>query len=238
MHQTKWIVNAAGVMGMLLVAGTASAQVQRKDEAGLGAAEKRLAPATNAVELTIGTGYEQGFGKFGSAQPSLTDVGTAGGALQIGVGYRIIPQLTLGLYGSGAMFGRGDQVDPSADLYSAAAGFQADWHFLPSGHVLDPWVSLGSGWRGYWISANSGNTSLQGMEIAKLQVGVDYRIARSVSVSPVVGIDLSSFFTQSTPETNRFTNVPGPEVNTFLFAGMMGRFDLGLGSRNQQVASR
>jgi hypothetical protein len=238
MHQTKRILVIASTMGALLVAGSANAQVQTKDEATEGAAEKRLAPATKAVELTVGTGYEQGFGKFGSGQPSLTDVGTAGGALQIGVGYRVIPRLTLGLYGSGAVFGRGDQVDPSANLYSTAAGFQADWHFLPGGHLLDPWISLGGGWRGYWIGANSGTTSIQGMEIAKLQVGVDYRIAQSISVSPVVGIDLSSFFTQSTPETNRFTNIPSPDVNTFLFAGMMGRFDLGLGSRNQQTASR
>jgi hypothetical protein len=238
MDQTKWIVTLVGAIGTLFVAGSASAEVQPKDEATEGASAKRLAPATNAVELTIGTGYEQGFGKFGSGQPSLTDVGTAGGAVQVGVGYRVIPRLTMGLYGSGAMFGRGDQVDSSADLYSAAAGFQADWHFLPGGHLLDPWISLGGGWRGYWINANSGNTSIQGMEIAKLQVGVDYRIAQSVSVSPVVGVDLSSFFTQSTPETNRFTNIANPDVNTFLFAGMMGRFDLGLGSRHEQMASR
>jgi hypothetical protein len=111
-------------------------------------------------------------------------------------------------------------------------------HFLPGDHALDPWISLAGGWRGYWIDANSGNTSIQGMEIAKLQVGVDYRILQAISISPVVGIDLSSFFTQSTPETNRYTNIPSPEVNTFLFVGMMGRFDLAIGSRNQQTASR
>jgi len=236
--QTKWIVSAAGALGMLLLAGSASAQVQTKDEVKEDSGEKGLAPATSAVELTIGSGYEQGFGKFTSGQPSLTDVGQAGGAVQLGVGYRLIPQLTLGLYGSGAMFSRGDQVDPSADLYSAAAGVQADWHFLPGGHALDPWISLGSGWRGYWISANAGNTSIQGMEIAKLQVGVDYRIAQAVSVSPVVGLDLSSFFTQSTPESNRFANITNPEVNTFVFAGMMGRFDIPTGTHSTQVASR
>src|SRR5580704_4818757 len=161
MDQTKWIVTLAGAIGTLFVAGSASAQVQSKDEATEGASEKRLAPAANAVELTIGTGYEQGFGKFGSGQPSLTDVGTAGGAVQVGAGYRIIPQLTLGLYGSGAMFGRGDQVDSSADLYSAAAGVQADWHILPGGSTLDPWVSLGSGWRGYWGDKNNGKNEEQ-----------------------------------------------------------------------------
>jgi hypothetical protein len=236
--ETKSIIVAASAMGVLLLAGTANAQVQAKDEAKEDSSEAALAPVKNAVELTVGTGYEQGFGKITSGQPTLTDIGQAGGAVQVGVGYRIIPQLTLGLYGSGAMFSRGSEVDPSADLYSAAAGVQADWHFLPGGHLLDPWISLGSGWRGYWISANSGNTSLQGMELAKLQVGLDYRVAKAVSVSPVVGVDLSTFFTQETPETNRFSNIASPEVNTFVFAGMMGRFDLGVGSSSRQVASR
>jgi hypothetical protein len=76
------------------------------------------------------------------------------------------------------------------------------------------------------------------MELAKLQLGVDYRVAQSVSVSPVVGVDLSTFFTQQTPETNRFTNITSPEVNTFLFLGMMGRFDIPTGTRATQVASR
>src|SRR5207237_4036085 len=130
------------------------------------------------------------------AQPSFTDLAQAGGRLQVGVGYRLMPQLTLGVYGSGAMFGRGDSVDSSSKLYTASAGVQADWHFLPSGSELDPWVSLGTGWRGYWVNADQGTTSLHGLELAKLQVGVDYRIAPAVAIAPVIGADLSTFLTQ------------------------------------------
>jgi hypothetical protein len=234
----KWITATAIAIVTVVVSGVASAE---EKDVGPSAAQasSELRPIKNAVELTIGTGYEQGFGKFGSGQPSLTDVGQAGGAIQVGAGYRIIPQLTLGLYGSGAMFGHGGEGDPSADLYSVAAGFQADWHILPGGHRLDPWISLGSGWRGYWVHANSGNTSIQGMEIAKLQVGLDYRITQGLSVSPVIGADLSSFFAESTPETGRFTNLKNPDVSTFLFAGMMGRFDIPTGFRSSsQLATR
>jgi hypothetical protein len=115
---------------------------------------------------------------------------------------------------------------------------QADWHFLPGGSQLDPWISLGSGWRGYWIAQNAGTTSIQGMELAKLQVGLDYRIDRAISISPVVGADLSTFFTQSTPEESGFHNLASPHVNTFVFAGVMGRFDLGAQSDRGRVASR
>ena len=219
---------------------TASAQQAAKDEvASAGSDRSRDLPAVkNAVELTVGTGYAQGFGDIASGQPALKDLGSAGGALQLGVGYRLIPQLTLGVYGSGAVFGRGDQVDGSASLYSATAGVQVDWHFLPAAHEWDPWVSMGTGWRGYWIHADQGDTAMHGMELAKLQVGVDYRIARTISVSPVIGADLSMFFTESTPQSNGFANLSSPNVNTFVFGGVIGRFDIPTGASESGVASR
>jgi hypothetical protein len=231
---SKWVIAATFAFGSLVT--TSSALAQDADKVNESRRD-RLAAEANAVELTISTGYEQGFGDIASGQPSLTDVGQAGGAVQVGVGYRLIPQLTLGVYGSGGMFGRGSVVDGSTNLYTATAGVQADWHFLPAGSELDPWVSLGSGWRGYWQHADQGTTSLQGWEIAKLQVGADYRIDRAVAVGPLVGVDLSTFFTQSTPSSNGFNNVSSPSVNTFLFAGLQGRFDIPT-SPSREVASR
>jgi hypothetical protein len=209
---SKRIVTASVVaIASLVVSNVASAE--EKDAAQPGAESSRdLSPVKHAVELTVGTGYEQGFGNIGAGLPSLTDLGQAGGAIQVGVGYRIIPQLTLGVYGSGAVFDRGAQVDTSTNIYSASAGFQADWHVLPGGHALDPWLSLGSGWRGYWLDANQGVTAMHGIEIAKLQLGVDYRIDKSVAISPVFGVDLSTFLTESTPATNAFNNIQNPTV--------------------------
>jgi hypothetical protein len=231
----KWMAATAATMGTLTLAGVASAQT--KDQSDTTESAERLAPATHAIELTVGTGYQQAFGKIASAQPSLTDIAQAGGGLQVGVGYRLIPQLTLGVYGSGAMFGRGDSVDPSAKLYTAAAGIQADWHFIPGGSELDPWVSLGTGWRGYWVNADQGTTSLHGLELAKLQVGLDYRLAPSVAVAPVLGADLSTFLTQENAGASGFSNVSSPNVNTFVFAGVLGRFDVPTEAR-AKVASR
>jgi hypothetical protein len=232
----NWTTAAAVTISGMLIAGAASAE--EKDEAQSTSDKSHyLGPATHDVELTIGTGYEQGFGKIASGQPSLTDIGQAGGAVQVGVGYRVIPQLTLSLYGSGGMFSRGDAVDPSAHLYSAAAGVQADWHFLPGGLELDPWLSLGTGWRGYWAHDDQGTTSTQGMELAKLQVGLDYRVDQAVAMGPVVGVDLSTFFTQSTPSSDGFSKISSPNVNTFLFAGLQGRFDIPT-TTSSRVASR
>jgi hypothetical protein len=235
--KSKWITVTTLAISSALITEIAQADERDQAQSSQGASERSLAPATNAVELTIGTGYEQGFGDIASAQPSLTDIAQAGGAVQAGVGYRLIPQLTLGVYGTGGMFARGDAVDHSANLYTATAGVQADWHFLPRGQVFDPWVSLGTGWRGYWVHADQGTTSLQGMELAKLQVGLDYRVDQAVAIGPVVGVDLSTFFTQSTPAHSAFTDISNPNVNTFLFAGLQGRFDVPV-TRSTEVASR
>jgi hypothetical protein len=235
--KTKWIAALAVTIGSVAVGGVAGAQ--EKDNNVDVSKSSRLAPATNALELTIGTGYAQGFGEIGTNQPKLNDVGQPGGAVQAGVGYRLIPQLTLGVYGAGSMFSRGDQVDNSSNLYTAAAGVEAGWHFLPSGHEFDPWVSLGTGWRGYWVHGNQGTTSLQGLELAKLQLGVDYRVARAVAVSPVIGADLSMFLTGSNPTSQQFSNITDPKVNTFVFAGLMGRFDIPIASdASSAVAAR
>ena len=234
---SKWMAAFAAAIGTVALAGVASAQ--ERERTVTPTRSDRLAAANDAVELTVGTGYAQGFGEIGTNQPKLTDVSQPGGAVQIGVGYRIIPQLTLGLYGAGSMFSRGDQVDTSTNLYSTAAGIQADWHFLPTGYEWDPWVALGTGWRGYWIHGNQGTTSMHGLELAKLQVGVDYRVARAVAISPVVGGDLSMFLTESTPASPSFSNITDPKVNTFVFAGLMGRFDIPVGNEaSSQVAAR
>jgi len=236
--KTKWMAAVAVATSSIVVTGIASAA--EKDEAQAQESEKSdpTAPMKKAVELTIATGYTQGFCDIASNQPSLSDLGKAGGRVQGGVGYRIIPQLSLGVYGSWGMFGRGDQADPTGHVYTSTAGVQADWHFLPAGHRLDPWISMGSGWRGYWMTADRGTTTMHGIEIAKLQVGLDYRVDKQIAISPVVGIDMSTFFTQSTPQTQAFHNVSNPNVNTFLFAGLQGRFDIPTGAGSSRVAAR
>jgi hypothetical protein len=232
----RWI-SASTVAAIMVVSGVADAQEKDRAQESSGTGKPLLA-ATRNLELTVGTGYSQGFGNVGDNQPKLTDVATAGGAVQAGVAYRIIPQLSLGVYGSGEMFGRGDHVDMSTKVYAATAGVEAAWHFIPAASELDPWVSLGSGWRGQWLHADQGDTSTQGWQIAKLQVGLDYRIDKQVAIAPVVGVDVTTFFTQSQPGSGGYQNIESPKANAFVFAGVQGRFDMPVGSDSSSVASR
>lgn len=244
-NQRKIVMNtqskvAKSLVAVVLVSAgvllSAEANAQERDSVS----SDKTAPVQEALELKIGTGYTQGLGDIGSRQPKLTQLGTAGADIQAGIGGRIIPQLSLGVYGTMGLYGREEKANPNGHNFSSTAGVQADWHFLPSGSEFDPWVSLGTGWRAYWLTGDTGSTTMHGLELGKLQVGVDYRVDKQVAISPVVGIDLSTFLTQATPESHQFHNISSPNVNTFLFAGLQGRFDIPTGpdSFPRQVASR
>lgn len=120
-------------------------------------------------------------------------------------------------------------TDNGQDNYSATAGVQAIAHLRPDRSV-DPWVSLGTGWKGLWINPAQGkSTSLQGVELARVQLGVDYRVNRDVAIAPVVGGSLDMFLQQNSPMTSGYTDLQTKKANFTGFAGLAGRFDVGGG---------
>jgi len=180
----------------------------------------------NAFEIGVATGYTQGGGKLGGTMNSLEDISGPGGAVELDLGYRIIPNLTLGAYGTFSKYQHGDSIDDSTDVLGATAGIQGVLHVRPDRSV-DPWVSLGTGWRGLWLNPSSGKvTSLQGLELARLQLGVDYRVSKDVAIAPVIGGSVSMFISQDSAMTTDLTEITDKKVNFTGFAGLSGRFDL------------
>jgi hypothetical protein len=225
------LVGSAVGLACLLLAGSAAAQPEGREPEGAMRAPQR------ALELKIATGYAQAFGDVGRGAPSLEEMGGDGGAVFLGAGYRFDPHFLLGVYGTGAQFSLGSSVDPTARLFSASTGVEADWHFSPE-TKLDPWVELGTGWRAYWMSSSPGTTTLQGLEIARMQVGLDIRFPGGISIGPVIGADVSTFLMQETPGQRSYASIAGPTLNTFVFAGFMGRFDIAIASSTRATAWR
>jgi hypothetical protein len=188
-------------------------------------------PADNAFEVTLGGGYAQGFGDIGAGQRSLPEVSSAGGELQLGLGWRINPRFMVGAYGSGSYHATGDYTS-GANIYTATGGLQANYHFLPSSE-WDPYVGLGSGWRAMWVS-NGGTDSRHGMDIARVTAGVDFRVNSQCAVAPYVTAGLTTFLTQELKGQQSFADVRSPDVNVWLSAGFQGRFDL-FGSNSPQI---
>lgn len=75
-----------------------------------------------------------------------TDLTKAGAAFDIQTGYRLMPELSLGLSGEYTEFMRGDQLSSNAGARGLVAGANATYHFLPYNRV-DPWVRAGVGYR-------------------------------------------------------------------------------------------
>lgn len=186
--------------------------------------------ARNALEIGVATGYAQGGGELGGTMGNLEDIAGPGAAVELALGYRLIPHLSLGAYGSFSTSQHGDSIDSNTDVLGATAGIEAIGHFRPD-RAVDPWISLGTGWRGLWLNPASGKvTSLQGLDLARLQLGVDYRLSKNVAIAPVIGGSLSMFVSQDNAMTTDLTEIQDKKVNFTGFAGLSGRFDLG-GSR-------
>jgi len=180
-----------------------------------------------AIELAVTPGYVQSAGKLGGNLGNIDDLTGPGGALEIDLGYRLIPQLTVGAYGTFQKYQRGDSLFTGTNVLGATAGVQAIFHARPD-RSIDPWVSLGTGWKGLWIDpSDQKTTSLQGLELARIQIGADYRVSDTAAISPVLGGSAAMFISQDSPMTSDFSSIHDKKVNWTWFAGMSGRFDLG-----------
>ena len=192
-----------------------------------GALDRELPAVGTAVEAVVGGGYMQGAGGAGDIG-SVEDVTGAGGGLELQVGARVLPWLAVGVYGTLARFSRGDELAEGTRVRAATAGVQAVWHTRPS-RSLDPWISLGAGWRGLWLTPSGESaSSLQGVELARVQLGIDYRFTRWLAIAPVIGASVTMFLAQNTAATEDLMSLDDNRVNFYGFTGVVGRFDVGL----------
>jgi hypothetical protein len=120
-------------------------------------------------------------------------------------------------------------------LRGGTADIHGTYHLLPYSRV-DPVVTLGAGYRLFAESpaGNAPTTLTHGLELGKVEVGLDVRPTSSVAISPTIGVDVNLLLLRagSAPEV---ASLRGGVVNTFVFAGVKGRFDVG-GTRESQPA--
>jgi hypothetical protein len=198
------------------------------DALDLGLLDRSVAGTPTAFEIAVGAGYTQGIGGAGSAG-QLEDMAGPGGSLELQLGMRLDPQLSLGFYGTVARFGRGDQAADGSRAQSATAGLQAVWHGRASRSV-DPWVSLGAGWRGLWLTpADAPARTLYGVELARLALGIDYRFSPGFAIAPMIGASATAFVAESAGQamSTGFAAIHENRLNLYVFTGVLGRFDIG-----------
>ena len=175
---------------VLLAAAALLASAARAQEGGFSAPlTTRESRQTNALEIAVGLGSAEGFGKTESGGPSLDTMGLGA---DVSVGWRINPRWMVGAYSSSALY---SAPGGASSTLGTSAGVQAQYHFGPGG----PWVGVGAGWHGYWISHDGVRSSYQGVDLARLQLGLEVPITPSFSLEPMLGVTLTTFATQKAP---------------------------------------
>ncbi len=214
MHRTSIIVLLVAIVA---VTPQLAAAQEPLPEVGV---DRFLESTTNAFELGVGFGYSQPFGDIRTGT-AYSDFASAGVALEVDGGYRMGPELMVGGYATVGKYSAAEALQ--SGVYGSEVGVQGNWHWRPL-RGLDPWIGLGTGVSGSWVTTGNDVTSRYGWEIVRAQIGLDIRTSARIAVSPVVGADVSVLLTESVGGSD-FRSIPGRPTTT-IFAGLLGRFDI------------
>lgn len=187
-----------------------------------GEANRGVVPAPRgAFEVTLGSGYTQGFGNL-EQDLSVGDTAGAGVSFDLGLGYRISPRWAVGVSGGYQLFDPGDELLNDDWPYGMTGRIDATYHISPYSR-LDPWVKLGSGYR-YLCECEEpafDDAHMHGLDLANLNLGFDIRVGRQFGLAPLIGGGLTMFLWEGTD------TIDDPELSSFVFAGLQARFDFG-----------
>jgi hypothetical protein len=184
------------------------------------------------LELNLSSAYSQGWGNLTDPTGALAQPfgrrfqDAAGPGVQFGldVGWRISPMFALGVYGTIAGYLNDTNVE-GYNVRSLTGGIQGSWYMRPF-RAFNPWITLGSAYRGVWVIPSfTGQTPRQGWQIARLQVGTDFRVSNDISVAPYLAGDINVIFGEKLPG-GEYRNLDGPPAFATFTAGVVGRFDL------------
>lgn len=219
----KTLAIAATVTCVAALTGSAHAQMA---ETSTVTPSYEAAPR-NAVEITVGAGYTQGLGQIQKGgSNNINDVANGGLGVDIGLGYRFTPNLALAIDGQYQELSTANTTNTASSARGAAFGIDGSYHFNPT-RRFDPWVRVGTGYRLLWSVPSAGTNMLfHGFDLVRGAVGVDIKNTADFAIGPMIGADLNTFLWQR-PEGGKNANISDPRVNTFVYGGVQGRWDLG-----------
>jgi hypothetical protein len=191
-------------------------------DADLSAANTSIPAVDQALELTVGLMSAHGAGNIGGDLPAVRDVGGSGLAIDASIGWRATRNFSFGGYLNAGGFGNPDSSSDGAATF--AAGIKADWHFMPAAK-LDPWVSIGTGVKVMAIENGDDERAFTGLEVARLQLGLDIRRSARFAWGPVIGVSATQFNTQYDDAMDHAMDIRDKQINWTFSVGVLGRFD-------------
>jgi hypothetical protein len=158
-------------------------------------------------EGSLRIGYGIALGDI-ARDDSLSDSVSGQVPFALDLGYRVSPNLFIGLYGQYGIGILGGSFSDACDLSSQIScsahdirlGIEAHYHILPR-QKLDPWLGLGFGyeWLGISISGggNDASATFSGFEFVSLQAGLDIAVAQHFYLGPFLSLSLAEYSSTS-----------------------------------------
>jgi hypothetical protein len=210
-------------------AGASTASAQTAYDGDVDQPGKMRGPV-GAIELQLNTGYAQTFGPSLDVNLAPDRSISAGGiGANLGLAYRANPFFSFGLVGGYSQAGG----EEDASIRGGLIGVDATVHTAPYSR-LDPYISMGSGYKMAWSSATARDDIMfHGFQAVRLNVGLDVRLSDSIALAPTIGGDLTTYLWRNEGGGGN-EGIENVRVNPSVFAGINGRFDLG-GARVREV---
>jgi hypothetical protein len=196
-----------------------------------------------ALGLRLGYALPMGSIAKDARLGTLTDTSKVASGLVpfwLDVGYRITPNWYVGGYFQFAI------VSTSGDLCKALAGsnpcsssgnnlrfgLTARYTFRPQAKIA-PWVGVSSGYEITNVSATAGgqtaDATIKGFEFVGLHLGADVRVAREVTVGPMINASFGQYSSDSWSLPNRpggSADYTSTALHEWIFLGVRGQYDL------------
>lgn len=185
-----------------------------------------FAPTLASAQLSLGARLAYGLAMGEAAEGGdLADFAKSQIPIQLDVGYRVTPALTIGGYFAYGFANLGDDLecdDCSGRVYRL--GVQLDYAF--KGGSMTPWVGGGIGYE--WLKlkddATDDEITLSGFEYLNLQGGLDWKVADKFSVGPFALFSIAQYSKAS--EGGEDFDIDNKAMHQWLQLGIRGRFDL------------
>jgi hypothetical protein len=217
---------------------------------GSAAFAQQAAPSGGAIELGARFGFGIPFGNEGqaagdTADNKLSDDLSAALPLWLDAGYRINPNLYVGLFFQYAFgFINNDrqpacsQAGVSCSASDMRLGANVHYHFSP-GQPFDPWFGLGVGYEWLNLGVNtsaplataSGTATAGAFEFANFQLGGDFMASPTFKCGPFASFSLGQYQSISVSGSNVMSmNMPieTKALHEWLLFGFKGAFDIGI----------
>jgi hypothetical protein len=194
-------------------------------------------PARTGFQLALRTGVQIPVGAV-SSQPDVSMSSTFKAQIPflLEAGIKVSPAFFLGAYtglgfgGVGQAFHDAERCDAQGRSCSASSfrvGIEIQYAFQPD-ERMNPWLGLGVGLESGSASATGGgstqSSSYSGVELARFDGGLDFRLSRLFGVGPFAALSLGEYSHASTqgPGGNFDGSITGVALHEWITIGVRG----------------